>query len=370
MSSVRSLNGPPLRSLSERIGVSRLARLTNLDRTGLEVAGAIRPAGHVLQVCNGKGVTWAAAAQGALMEAAELWAAESPDEGRVLHASAAALQRKYGSDALLGPRQWNGDDALQVPELWEENVVLGWVQGRDVVHGHDVFVPACVVHCPPSERAWLGPQPLRWTSNGMGAHEDPQSALRHALLEVLERDALARAFPEGFTAKGLQARRVSPQVLCRTAPALERWRRILGERRFDVHFVDAGPSRGGLPVVAAILEDLEGGPIPITVGYACDSSFTPAAVRALGEAAQSRLTDIQGVREDVAPMEEGDVEALRAMLHRPTSGRRGVPRATPIRSPRAIAQSLKRRVIAVQMQVEMISVVKVVVPGLMLSELL
>jgi ribosomal protein S12 methylthiotransferase accessory factor len=53
-----------------------VARVTGLDRArGLEVACAVRPGGHVLQVANGKGETWAEAERGALLEAAELWAA-------------------------------------------------------------------------------------------------------------------------------------------------------------------------------------------------------------------------------------------------------------------------------------------------------
>ena len=66
----------PLRdgSLAEELGVTRVARLTGLDRTGVEVASAVRPGAHVLQVTNGKGPSFEAAMAGALLEAAELWA--------------------------------------------------------------------------------------------------------------------------------------------------------------------------------------------------------------------------------------------------------------------------------------------------------
>ena len=69
---------PGSRALADALGVTRIARLTGLDRTGVEVASAVRPAGHVLQVTNGKGASFAEAAGGALCEAAELWAAERP----------------------------------------------------------------------------------------------------------------------------------------------------------------------------------------------------------------------------------------------------------------------------------------------------
>ena len=50
-------------TLAVAIGVTRVARLTGLDRTGVEVASAIRPGGHILQVSNGKGRDWETAAR-------------------------------------------------------------------------------------------------------------------------------------------------------------------------------------------------------------------------------------------------------------------------------------------------------------------
>ena len=57
------LSAALVRRLSRAIGVTRIARVTGLDRCGVEVACAVRPAGHVLQVSNGKGETFSQAAQ-------------------------------------------------------------------------------------------------------------------------------------------------------------------------------------------------------------------------------------------------------------------------------------------------------------------
>src|SRR3954468_5272121 len=65
-------------SLLPALGVTRVARITGLDRAGVEVACAVRPGGHVLQVTNGKGLAWERARASAVGEAAELWAAERP----------------------------------------------------------------------------------------------------------------------------------------------------------------------------------------------------------------------------------------------------------------------------------------------------
>src|SRR5512134_12094 len=61
-----------LAAVCEALGVTRVARVTGLDRTGVEVACAVRPGGHVLQVSNGKGATFEEATDGALLEACEL----------------------------------------------------------------------------------------------------------------------------------------------------------------------------------------------------------------------------------------------------------------------------------------------------------
>src|SRR5258708_37273265 len=68
----------PVDRLQRALGVTRVARVTGLDRAGIEVACAVRPGGHVLQVSNGKGESWEEARASALSEAAELWAAERP----------------------------------------------------------------------------------------------------------------------------------------------------------------------------------------------------------------------------------------------------------------------------------------------------
>jgi len=84
------------------MGVTRVARVTGLDRTGVEVACAVRPGGHVLQVCNGKGLTYSEALWGALLETAELWAAETVVPGRLVWGSRAELDGRPGPGGRAG----------------------------------------------------------------------------------------------------------------------------------------------------------------------------------------------------------------------------------------------------------------------------
>jgi ribosomal protein S12 methylthiotransferase accessory factor len=124
----RPLPERALDRLGQAIGVTRLARITHLDRAGVEVAAAIRPGGHVLQVSTGKGETWAAAARGALSEAAELTAAERP---RVdARGSYAELAGQLG-EAVVDPTSLAPDQAS--PD-WPD-LRLAWREAADLATG-------------------------------------------------------------------------------------------------------------------------------------------------------------------------------------------------------------------------------------------
>jgi len=293
-----------LRARARALGVTRVARLTGLDVSGVEVACAVRPLGHVLQVCNGKGSTFERAAQGALSEAAELAAAERPDPLGLRYASVEELR---GRARFVAPEVFGPAGALVAPSLYTARVRLGWISGRSLLDGAEVLVPAQAVFCPPADGPQLGPSLLRWTSNGLAAHPTRGRALRHALLEVLERDRLASALPGGWTPAMARRRMV------RAPPgALERMARAFPERGLELFLFDL-TARGGPPLGGALLFGARGGPVPLSAGYACRARASEALLAAAQEAAQSRLTDIHGAREDVdlAPASVRDMEALR-----------------------------------------------------------
>lgn len=369
----RPLRERERRALLRAAGVTRVARLTGLDRSGVEVASAIRPVGHVLQVTNGKGDRFEDAEAGALLEALELAAAESP---RVdAFGTAEDLAARRGADAVLEPEGADG-------------VAIAWREGRDLETFAPVLVPAHAVHCPPADRGLPGPALARWTSNGMGAHPDPDAALLHALLEAAERDRLARALPEGFTEGAIASRLLAPETLARAAPRTAARVAALAERGFRTHLLDVGTGPAGsrrgeafaLPVAAAVVVDPLDPAVPVAAGYACRLRRDDALSAALLEACQSRLTEIHGAREDVA--EGGRDAALplaellaSARATRPAAAlpdvRAGSPRAGIATARAALAAAGIRRVVAVPLDAPGgLAVVKVIAPGLRLSELL
>lgn len=333
-----------MNALERAIGVTRVARVTGLDRSGIEVACAVRPLGYVLQVANGKGESWEQARASALSEAAEMWAAERPRE------------LIYGAADEL-PNAWEPRDLI-APRLWSRKTRVAWRRARQLSSGREVLVPAQAVHCPPRGSPPLGPAAVRWTTNGMGAHPLKRRAIDHALLEVLERDQLARALPEGWTRRAI--------ARCKLHVSdLPIWRR-LREVDLEAHVFDLS---GPLPVAGAILVDLEEGPIPVTAGYACARDPDAAVRGAILEAAQSRLTDVHGAREDVEvrPKDHASLRALRAACER-ASPRRRIDRMPSGQDPMSALRG--QRIALVELAREPLHVVKVFAPDLRVSELL
>jgi ribosomal protein S12 methylthiotransferase accessory factor len=351
-----------------------MARITGLDRAGVEVACAVRPGGHVLQVSNGKGRSFEHAAAGALLEACELWGAEHPPSPLV--ATAAELAAEVG-EAFVAPEALA---PLADPAL--ASARIGWYEAAALATGEPLMVPGHALFCPPPGGPSLGPAAVRWTSNAMGAHPDRDAALLHALLEAVERDRLARAFPDGFTPALLRRRLVAPPSLARSAPGTAALVASLAARRFAVHLLDAAPEGDaiGLPVAAALLVDLDEGPVPVAAGYACRLERDDALTAALLEAAQSRLTEIHGAREDVAVSGRDAALPIAAACARarPTRDARRLPTcraASPRAGVKLVLSRLRRAgfdlaVAADLPSPEGVHVVKVIVPGLLVSELL
>jgi ribosomal protein S12 methylthiotransferase accessory factor len=365
---------PTTRPAAAPPDVTRVARVTGLDRTGVEVACAIRPMGHVLQVANGKGLTFERAVASALSEAAELWASERVDPLTLRWATFGDLARAR----LLAwsPLELGSAGACDLPELWSPSLRMAWSTAKELFSGQPLHVPAQALHCL-REGDWpLGPQLVRWTTNGMGAHPRRSRAVLHALLEAIERDQLARALPQGWTPEVVRRR------LVRLGPATPQTARrveALRRRGFDAYLFDLAPKGAlGVPVAGALLFDREEGPVPLTAGYACGLSPDDALHQALLEAAQSRLTDVHGAREDVSPSDPEGARSLRALCVRAVP-RRQAPQMGRVRGRRPVPAVLAKLWAAGHRRAAVATlspagsptqVVKVVVPSFRVSDLL
>jgi ribosomal protein S12 methylthiotransferase accessory factor len=131
---------------------------------------------------------------------------------------------------------------------------------------------------------------FRTSSNGLCGGNTVTEALLHGLCEVIERDSCLRSDQARFEPERT--------VILDTVSA--RPGRLLLERftraGMELQVVDmSGPT--GLPCFEAWLDHPEGP--ALTRGSGCHPNRSTALVRALTEAAQSRLTYIAGSRDDI-----------------------------------------------------------------------
>lgn len=267
-----------------RFGITRCADVTGLDRIGIPVYCAIRPAATTLQVSNGKGLRAVDAKVSALMEAIELYHAETPSVE--LQVGSETGLRKAGLQVLPPPRT-----ATFRPEChYTADTVLEWVEGEDVTSGETVWLPASIVY----------PRALRlshWTGNGLASGNHVVEATLHGLYEVLERHVLSDLSERGLVhferANFIDTTRFSDATLS-----------ALHERIHDCGLrllLARAPSALPIHALMAIILDPDplGAASRVNIGYGAHSSAIVAAARAITEAAQSRLTFIHGAREDL-----------------------------------------------------------------------
>lgn len=264
------------------IGVSRLANITGLDLVGVPVVSAIRPGARSLCVSQGKGLDIRSAALSAVMEAAELFHAER------LSAPARIFPISQPDGPIIKLRQ-----TKKIPD----NQPMSWLTGTEILEGAPIFVPFDAVDMnQDSSRSPAGTS-FAATGTGLAAGFSREFALRHALLEVIERDAhsLWRAAPTDFKLKRL----INPKTIDDEACAglIEKFR-LAG---YSPCFWDATTELGIPCCIAEFFAEVDGGGFfwPYSIGVGCDLSPPRALGKAILEAAQIRLTYIAGARDDL-----------------------------------------------------------------------
>ena len=280
-----------IRSIAGRFGVTRLADVTGLDRIGIPVWMAIRPNSRSIAVNQGKGTTVAAAQASALMEAIELSVAERTDlPVRTATAAAMAAERVWCDrcpDLLRRGKPLAADDE---PE--------SWIQGHDLVSARPVWVPAAAAtidHTEADGRYWR-------STDGLASGNTLAEAVLHGLCERIERDATA-LFHIGAEPK--IARNCLDPAVTGNAELLAQIARIaqagLVVRLFDI------TSDIGIPVMFATVSPPPDARMDnwrrfeLVSGSGCHPDPARAAIRAVTEAVQSRLTKISGARDDFDP---------------------------------------------------------------------
>ncbi|MFO1050369.1 MAG: YcaO-like family protein [Geminicoccaceae bacterium] len=269
------------------MGITRLADLTGLDRIGVPVFAAVRPNARSVATSQGKGLTPDAARAAALMEAVESWHAERPP-GCLRYASAREMATYPLVDLARLPRSGGRAFDPDRPILWGEGLNLG--------SGEPRWLPFELVHTD-----YRLPQPpaagcFPVGSNGLGAGNSRGEAIRHALLELIERDALSLWLQRPDRGRGWC--RIAPE----SDPVLNELAGRLGEAGFDLAIVDI-TSDLAVPAFLAVLADRRDPAGHAGFGSAAHPAAGVAASKALLEAVQVRTSYIAGARDDLGPDE-------------------------------------------------------------------
>jgi len=348
------------------MGITRLGNITGLDRIGIPVVVAVRPNSRSVSVSQGKGLDLTQAMASALMEAIEGFHAEEVGEGRRVS------YREIAADgAVVDPLTLSATG-----RPFDADATISWLEGYDLLQGEPCWAPAEIVHTDytqPLDGYFLA------GSNGLASGNHLTEAISAAICELVERDAVAAWSALGIRARAQRALDAASvdDPDCRALLAM------YDEAGVDVRLWHVTTEIGIAAFICDIRGLSEGDPRRLRRfhGAGCHPDRTIALTRALTEAAQTRLTYIAGIRDDLLPAEyeeppaAGIVDALLDALRQESEPHsfRDVPSFAADDLGRDLGWELERlraseidRVVAVDLTRPnfAIPVVRVVVPGL------
>jgi YcaO-like protein with predicted kinase domain len=282
-----------LRPHLRRAGITRIADISGLDRVGVTTAIAVRPNARTLATSAGKGFTRVAAVVSAAMESIELHHAEFPQ----LDVTVATFNDLQRSETVIEGKRM----PLSKYSLFKPHRPDHWIRGWDLMQERETYLPficAAMIR-PPAQQPRLEIS-MPMTSNGLAGGNHLLEAACAALYEVIERDAVT-------------CHRAAENTLQYRAPLVP-----LEDLEFPLvrDLVERFRASGMRVVARDCTLDTE---VPVYVAHLFDdrthgngifggwgAHLDPeiALVRALTEAAQSRVVYISGSRDDIFRHEE------------------------------------------------------------------
>jgi ribosomal protein S12 methylthiotransferase accessory factor len=174
--------------ISKKIGVTRLADITDMDVLRIPNYSAVLPGTEdYIWVYSGKGPTKEHAMASALMESIERYSSLPSGGFRKFTRSSYTELSKTGK--VLHP------DRLVEPVRFQyrDDMLMDWLSGYDLTSGEEVMVPASAAlfrysPAPPAVNPFA-----YFHTNGLASGNVMEEAICHALCEVIERDAMSLA---------------------------------------------------------------------------------------------------------------------------------------------------------------------------------
>lgn len=275
--------------LLPRFGITRLSRLTGLDKVGIPVWNAVSPNAKSIVINQGKGVSDIDARVSAAMEALERAVACTPSASTI-KLSPRDLATAGEKFATLSPLIASGQPDINADDL------IVWVKGIDLFTTDAVWVPldaATLDRTIENRHFWQ-------SSDGLASGNDETEAILHGLLERVERDADVLWRLRSISARlrtCIDPRHFGSPVIDALVEKYDRSGLII--RVFDLASDIAVPCYAAVAAEADILNWRQPRFHDVTIGYGAHLFAQRALIRALTEVAQSRLTYISGARDDL-----------------------------------------------------------------------
>jgi ribosomal protein S12 methylthiotransferase accessory factor len=271
------------------MGITRVANITGLDVIGIPVAAAYRPNSRNIAVSQGKGLDLVSAKVSALMESIESF-----------HAERVMLPLRLASLSEITSGHERVVDVTALASVIESGFhpdrPILWIAARNLFDNEPTWIPFECVHTNYTLPLPAGSQCFQATSNGLSGGNHLLEAISHAVCELVERDAVALWYA-GQNKAGAAA-----QIDLSTIDDPD----CLGVIEL---YIRAGVSVAawditsdiGIPTFLCVIhspDEPRDGFLKAD-GMGCHPSRSIALLRALTEAAQSRLTVIAGARDDL-----------------------------------------------------------------------
>lgn len=271
------------------MGITRIANVTGLDYLGIPVVMVARPNSRILAVTQGKGIDLDHAKASGVMEAVESF-----------HGERISLPLKLLTYSEIARGHAVVDPAAlpAVPDsLYHPHLPILWIEGFDLMSRRPVWLPYESVHVNFTLPLPQGSGCFPATTNGLASGNHILEAISSGICEVVERDADALWLQEDEA--GQQARRVDLATIDdeHSRAILEKYR----QAQMAVEVWDTTTDIG-IPAFRCHIYEAENNPNDSQgtfFGAGCHPSRSVALLRALTEAAQSRLTYISGSRDDI-----------------------------------------------------------------------
>lgn len=314
--------------LSKKIGVTRLADITDMDVLKIPNYSAVLPGTEdYIWVYSGKGPTKEHAMASALMESIERYSSlPSGGPRNFVRASFAELvktRQVLHPDSIVEPTRFD----------YRDDMLMDFLPGFDLFSRQEIMVPASIAlfrYSPPPPSV----NPFAYShTNGLASGNVLEEAVCHALCEIIERDAMSiaelrasaipfhilRSIVHSLNSSGIAVRPI-PAAAFSDDPAVF--------PDVDISDVDFEPvknlvakfARAGIPLIVKDITSDIGIPtfnassiewISHDYGYLAEGHGTHpdariALLRAITEVAQTRAANIQGARDDLRKIKYGE----------------------------------------------------------------